>query len=276
MSAEEFVMFLAMPEEHLGWRGHFARRKDETDEELEARRTLWNENRQYIAEWTRRFQALGEGKDRFIKYIGDNNHSIERFLEIEDVEHKKLFIHYFTVPTLLKAFKMESSDGKEVIAEYITKDFPLMYKRLVKYVTEVKLPYSMLEGVLRTFGAGFARDVLEQIDYTAEEEPFIIGNLIKAQKKAQLKVFEFELVRSFFLYRNSGALRKRDISESIGAIKDLDNGKLRRILAARFEAFREKLIEQATAGAVGAEYVAAQIEQQLNGFCKQISLFEDL
>ena len=28
---EEFVMFLAMPEEHLGWRGHFTKRKNETD-----------------------------------------------------------------------------------------------------------------------------------------------------------------------------------------------------------------------------------------------------
>jgi len=36
----------------------------------------------------------------------------------------------------------------------------------------------------------------------------------------------------------------------------------------------QTLIKQATDGEVGAEYVASQIEQQLNDFCKQISLFD--
>lgn len=273
-SPEEFVMFLAMPEEHLGWRGHFARRKDESDSEMKARKAIWDENQQYLAEWKRRVQALGAKKDLFIKYIGDNNYTIERFCEISDIDLKKLFLHYFTIPTLLKSFMLENEDDKCVIVEYITKDFPLMYERMVRYVTDGKLPYSLLEGVFRTFGSKFASSVLNQIDYSADEEPFVVGNFIKAQKKAQLNVFKFELVQSYFLYKSSGALRKKDIEEAIDAIKNLDESRIRSLLEARFETFKKKLIKRATDGEIGAEYVSAQIDRQLNDFCRQISLFE--
>ena len=62
--------------------------------------------------------------------------------------------------------------------------------------------------------------------------------------------------------------------EAVEAIKKLDESKTRSVLASRFKAFRAKLIKQATNDALGAQYVAAQIDQQLNNFCKQISLFE--
>lgn len=90
----------------------------------------------------------------------------------------------------------------------------------------------------------------------------------------QVKVFKFELVRSFFLYKKAGALRKKDILDIVKAIKSLNEDKCRCILAERFQIFKKRLIKQATDGEVGAEYVASQIEQQLNDFCKQISLFD--
>ena len=273
-SPEEFVMFLAMPEEHLGWRGHFVRRKNETDSEMKARRIIWDENQQYLVEWKHRFNELGDSKEQFIKCVGDNNYTIERYLEITNKEHKKLFIHYFTIPTLLRSLMLEDTNEKKIIVEYITEDFPLMYERMIRYVTDGKLPYSLLEGAFRTFGARFAKSVLEHIDYSAQEEPFVVGSLIKAQKKAQVRVFKFELVRSFFLYKNTGALRKKDISDIVEAITNLNEEKSKGILADRFKMFKKKLLEQATDGEVGAEYVASQIEKQLNDFCKQISLFD--
>ena len=245
-SKEEFVMYLAMPEEHLGWRGHFARRKNETDEEMAARETVWIENQEILAEWKRRFQALGDTKDEFVGFIGDNNYSIERYLEIKNVEHKKLFIHYFTMPTLLKALSLENAEEKAVIVNYITEDFPLLYKRMIKYVAEGRLPHSMLEGALLTFKADFVRSVLEIIDYEAEEEPFVVNNLLKAQKRVGQDYFGFDLIRTYYLFKNTGALRKVDKAEAIEAIKSLDERKTRSILAARFKTFKAKLIKQAT------------------------------
>lgn len=274
-SKEEFVMYLAMPEEHLGWRGHFARRKNETDEEMAARETVWIENQEILAEWKRRFQALGDTKDEFVGFIGDNNYSIERFLEIKNIEQKKLFIHYFTMPTLLKALSLENAEEKAVIVNYITEDFPLLYKRMIKYVAEGRLPHSMLEGALLTFKADFVRSVLEIIDYEAEEEPFVVNNLLKAQKRVGRDYFGFDLIRTYYLFKNIGALRKVDKVEAIEAIRSLDERKTRSILAARFKTFKVKLIKQATDGELGVQYVTSQIDQQLNNFCKQISLFED-
>lgn len=273
---EEFVMFLAMPEEHLGWRGHFAKRKNETDSETAARKKTWDENQKYLGEWKRRFLALGNDNDKFISYIGDNNYSVDRYLEIQEPELKKLFIHYFTIPTLLKSLLLSDEAEKGIIVEYITKDFPLIYDRMVRYVADGKLPYSILEGAFRTFGAKFAKSVLEIIDYSQNEEPFVINNLIKVQKKARMKVFRFEYVRTYFLYKSVGALDKKSIKQIVGAIMNLDEGKTRGILAEKFTRFRKKMIAQATNDEVGAKYIADQIEQQLNDFCKQLSLFEDL
>ena len=274
-SPDEFVMYLAMPEEHLGWRGHFAKRKNETEADTAARKRIWDENQQYLGEWKRRFLALGEDKERFISYIDDNNYSVERYSAIKEPELKKLFIHYFTIPTLLRALLITEKNDKEIIVEYITKDFPLMYDRMVRYVAEGKLPYSMLEGAFRTFGAGFAARVLACIDYTRKEEPFVINNLIKAQKKAHMNVFKFEYVRTYFLYKSVGAFDKKTNKTIVEAIKNLDERKTRSILAERFKKFKVKLIAQATEDEVGAAYIAEQIDQQLNDFCKQISLFED-
>lgn len=273
---EEFVMYLAMPEEHLGWRGHFAKRKNETDSETAARKKTWDENQKYLGEWKHRFLDLGNDKDKFISYIGDNNYSVERYLEIQEPELKRLFIHYFTIPTLLKSLLLSDEAEKGIIVEYITKDFPLIYDRMVRYVAGGKLPYSILEGAFRTFGAKFAISVLEIIDYSQNEEPFVINNLIKAQKKARMKVFKFEYVRTYFLYKSVGALDKKSTKQIVEAIKNLDEGKTRGILAEKFTRFRKKMIAQATDDEVGAKYIADQIEQQLNDFCKQLSLFEDL
>ena len=275
-SKEEFVMYLAMPEEHLGWRGHFAKRKNESDSEAAARKKTWDENQQYLGEWKRRFLALGGDTEKFISYIGDNNYSVERYLEIKEPELKKLFIHYFTIPMLLKSLLLSDEFEKGIIIEYITRDFPLMYDRMIKYIAEGKLPYSMLEGAFRSFGAQFAASVLEKIDYSQNEEPFVINNLIKAQKKARMNVFSFEYVRTYYLYKSVGALDKKTSRTLIDAIKKLDEGKARAILAEKFNRFKAKMIARATDNEVGAAYIAEQIERQLNDFGKQLTLFEGL
>lgn len=275
-SSEEFVMYLAMPEEHLGWRGHFAKRKNESDAEMAERKKTWDENQQYLGEWKRRFLALGDDKDKFISYIGNNSYSVERYLEIKESELKKLYLHYFTIPTLLKSFLLENETEKNIIVEYITQEFPLMYERMIRYVAEGKLPYSMLEGAFRTLGATFAQSVLQHIDYTGTEEPFVVNSLIKVQKKARMSIFKFEYIQGYFLYKRVGALDRKSTNAIVDAIKNLDEGKTRSILADKFEKFKAKMIAQATENEVGAAYITEQIEQQLDVFCKQMSLFEDL
>ncbi len=59
-SPDEFVMYLAMPEEHLGWRGHFAKRKNETEADTAARKrrlTPWWAYGNHLA--SRSIRSLG-------------------------------------------------------------------------------------------------------------------------------------------------------------------------------------------------------------------------
>ena len=133
---EEFVRALAMPESHLGWRGDFIPHKNETVAELKARRKVWEENRQYLREWNRLFDLLGDTRKDFIDAIGDNTVTIEHYTSLKTLTQKKLYIHYFTMPMLLKAISATNGEDNEIIVRYITDEFPLMYKRLVRYITQ--------------------------------------------------------------------------------------------------------------------------------------------
>ena len=273
-SVEDFVMYLAMPEDHLGWRGHFIKRKNEDDNQTAARRVIWEENQQYLEEWKRRYRDLKQDKDLFISYIGDNNYTVERYLEIKEKELKKLFIHYFTIPTLLKSLAFPDCDDKAIIVEYITNDFPLMYERMIRYVVSGRIPYSLLVGAFSTLGASFAKSIVEAIDYDSEEEPFVVNNMIKAQNKAHMTIFKFEIIRIYYLYKKTCALSSKDSIELVEAIKQLDELKARQILKKRFIVFKESLIKLSE-NEQGASFIVDQVEQQLSGFCKQMSLFED-
>lgn len=273
-SKEQFVKFLAMPEEHLGWRGLFFKRKDETDEETEKRRAIWKENQEYLKEWERLFDQLGEGKERFIEYIGDNNYSIERYLEIEEPLHRKLFIHYFTMPTLLRSLAIDDENARNFIIDYISLEFPLMYERMIRYVTSGRVPYSMLTGAFYNMGKKFVKSVLGHIDYRGEE-PFVVNNLVKVQRKVKRHIFDFELVKCYFLYQQVKALSEDEAKDVAALIRNLEEGKVRRALAEKFVDFKWRIISQATAHEVGAEYIANQIEQYLTDFCRQLSLFDE-
>lgn len=272
-SAEQFVMYLAMPEEHLGWRGHFVQRKNETKEECIARRRIWEENQLYLDEWKNLFNQLGDSKDQFINYIGDNNYSVDKFQEISSSLHRKLFIHYFTIPTLLKALNIENVEARAFIINYICNEFPLMFERIVRYVTARRISYSLLEGAFQYIGEPFVMSILAYINYN-DAEPFVLNNLIKVQKKTNHHIFNFELVRCLFLYQRVDALSKNDLNSVIENIKNLDEGSTKVILTKNYESFKEKMISQATNGEVGVDYIVSQIEQQLTNFCRQLSLFD--
>ena len=102
-----------------------------------------------------------------------------------------------------------------------------------------------------------------------------IKDLIKVQKKVRMKVFKFEYVRSYYLYKSVGALDKKSTKAVVEAIKNLEEGKARDILVEKFDRFKAKMIKKATKDEIGAAYIAEQIDRQLNDFCTQLSLFED-
>ena len=274
-TSEDFVRFLAMPEEHLGWRGAFIPRKNETVEEEKERKAVWDENQQYIEEWNLLFSELGSSKAEFINLIGDNVFSIEKFESIENPLHKKLFIHYLTHTTFLKALDLSNETGM-FMANYIYKDFPLMYRRMIDYLVDGKLPYSQLVGPLHAFKEVLVRDILARIDYNSSNEPFVVGNLIKAQRVIKHRYFPLELVRCFYLF-NSVSLFARDEKENlVNSIKNLDAKATRVILLGKYADFRKKMIDSFATQEVGAEYISEQINKYLDDVYKQIDLGDDI
>lgn len=274
-STEEFVQFLAMPEDHLGWRGHFVIRKNETIEEAAKRKIIWNENQKYLQEWTRMFEQLGTTKKEFLNVIADNKNTIEQYLVINNELHKKLFIHYFTIPTLLKSLNMDNKKEVNIIVNYISNEFPLMYRRMVRYVRNGRIPYSILKGAYKIYGKMFVADIISEIEFDGFEPPFVINNLSKIQAKTELHFFDYNLIKYAYLYFDAGFLNVSEKTKLISAIKQLDERKTRELICNKLDDFKLKLIEKVNTENAGIEYVLEQIELTISNMYTQLSLFEE-
>lgn len=271
---EEFVRALAMPESHLGWRGVFIPRKGETIAEQNARKAVWDENQLYLKEWNRLFDLLGDSRDAFIAAIGDNNITVDRFTALPDATQKKLLIHYFTTTTILKAFSMESDEDRSLFLDYITNEFPVMYQRLIRYIADSKLPYSLLQGVFLVMGRRAVSDVLSLLNYEDAEVPFIIHNLSKIQTITKQTFFDFELIKCLFMYSRYGILNRREKARIINSIKALDERTTRELLLTHFDRFKETVIQRSVDGEAGAEYIIDELNKQLTNVYKQLSIFD--
>ena len=271
---KEFVRALAMPENHLGWRGDFIPRRNETPGEIKARKAVWDENQLYLKEWNRLFDMLGDSRESFISAIGDNNTTVDRFISLTDLTQKKLFIHYFTTSTMLKAFSMESEDDRKIYVDYITNEFPIMYQRLVRYIANGRIPYSSLQGVCQVMGKRVVADILCALDYEADELPFVIHNLSKVQTIMKRDLFDFELVKCLFIYCRYGILTRREKNKIISSIKNLDERTTRELLLKHFESFKKAVIKNAVNGEVGAAYIIEELNKQLTNVYKQLSIFD--
>lgn len=273
-SPQEFVRFLAMPESHLGWRGDFIPRKDETPQELFDRRTIWNENQLYLKEWERLFENTGETKAEFIKLIGDNSISLEQFVEIKNGVHKKLFIHYFTSTMLLKAFLVKDVETRDMYVKYITEEFPLIYQRLVKYIAGGKIPYSVLEGIYLVLDKKLVSDIMRELDFSSADTPYVVNNLMKVQNNVKRYTFDFNLVKLYFTYNSLEFMKTRTKNRLIAAMQNLEERVARKILTQNFDEFKVAILNQVADGEVGAEYIIEQINAQLNDVYQQLSLFD--
>lgn len=271
---KEFVRALAMPENHLGWRGDFIPRRNETPGEIKARKAVWDENQLYLKEWNRLFDMLGDSRESFISAIGDNNTTVDRFMSLTDLTQKKLFIHYFTTSTMLKAFSMESEDDRKIYVDYITNEFPIMYQRLVRYIANGRIPYSSLQGVYQVMGKRVVADILGALDYETDELPFVIHNLSKVQAIMKRDLFDFELVKCLFIYCRYGILTRREKNKIISSIKNLDERTTRELLLKHFESFKKAVIKNAVNGEVGAAYIIEELNKQLTNVYKQLSIFD--
>lgn len=270
---KEFIKFLALPESHLGWRGHFVeQKKDESDESVKMRYKIWEGNQSYIKEWNRLYQSLGKIKKDFIDIIGDNVFSYERFSTISDPIQKKLFIHYFTIPKTIKVLAEANDEDRNFIFEYIYNEFPIMYKRLIDYICTMKITYSMLEGPYKANGENFFKDVLFNIDFCSLNFEYVIDSIIKFQQKLKVDFFDFNLIKYAHLFYSAGVFDSDKENQVLMMIRNFEEKSLREFLLANLNSLKI-VLEKTAYSQVGNEYLMKEIEHSLKELIRKIRLF---
>ena len=269
-SAEEFVEFLAMPEDILALRGHFVEKKDENETERDSRYKQWLENQNFINLWRELYADLGEDREEFIRIIGSNQFTYDVFDSIDSEKIKSLFAFYFTVSGLLGALGEEYNNGKADL-HYIVHKYPKLYTRVVEHIKKIRVNASLLVPLIKRSGKAFVQEVVKDGDISNSSSFFIYDNLDKAQNKCKAKYFEFSIIKYFHLFIEIDVISEEDIERAQKAVEDLDTVSFRTILMDNLDLFKEYMIRN-NKSEVCRAYIVSQIEESITQLYEQLSL----
>ena len=175
---------------------------------------------------------------------------------------------------MLRAFSIKDEANKDIFINYITKEFPLMYQRLIIYISQSKIAYSYLQGICCVMGNKVVKDILGCLDYGGGEVPYVIYGLEKVQSVTKKYIFDFELVKCFFMYSNYKILSGKEKNKIIQAMQNLDERTTRELLLKHYETFEKSVKRTAIDGEVGVEYILEEIDKQLTNVYRQLSLYD--
>ena len=270
-TAEDFVMYLAMPERLLNKRGHFVERKDEPKFEREIRYTQWSENRHLIDTWMKYYSMFE--KDTVLEYIGCNRFSVETLDKIENEELKKLYFLYLTPSATIRVFSDCTEDTKRIISTFILEELPFMYSRIVETILSSKPGYKVIAGILENFGEKVCTDLLKKIDLFSGHDNDKLTMLIKANKSKRLVDFDFSLLQFIPYFHVSNLLSKQEEQIIMNSAYELKEAPIRKILLLHLDELKDVLIK--TNGAQpGDTQIISVIEEQIKELYHQISIFE--
>lgn len=269
-SAEEFVEFLAMPEDILSLRGHFVEKKDESDDDRKIRFVQWSRNQEFINQWRELYADLGNEKDEFIRIIGENKFTYEVFSDITSEKMKSLFTFYFTVSGLLGALGEEIKLGRNDL-QLIVRKYPRLYDRVIEHIKKTKVNAALLVPLLKKGGRDFAMEVVQGVDVSNTSNIFIYDNLEKAQNKCKVNYFAFSLIKYFHLFREIDIISEEDVERGQKAVENLDSAAFREVLLSNLELFKEYMIRNSKSE-VGGAFMVEQIEESITQLYEQLSL----
>lgn len=272
-TAEEFVEFLAMPEDLLGMRGHFVEKKNESDIDRSNRKSKWEENQSLVKGWLDLYRQLGDEKESFIELIGDNVYTYEKFCKIGSWTQKCLFAHYFTVSGLLLALNEELNNGGNQL-QLVLEEYPILKRRMIKHLSEVRVNANQLVPLLQKEKQEFVKAILCNMDDVFSPETIaIVTNLEKAQAKINKKIFNFSLIKYIQMFVDVRAIDFDDVNIAREAIRNLDEQLLKGLLEDNMGQFKEYLIKSTTKE-TAAELLLEEIENSISKLYEQLSLFD--
>lgn len=245
--SDEFVRYLCMPDKLIAARGHFSEggrgRTTETKEELAIRKSVWDKNQRRIREWNRLYDQLDGDVDSFVSLIGDNEFLPEKLLGISSDLRKKLYLLYLTTPRIITLMGMlePASPTFALIKNYITDEFPDIYKDVVEFVCDSTL-HSPFRNFVSFFGQAGVHDILSNLsdsDYDADKQ-FQKWHVIC--KKSGIGYVDFELIRIYRRFVNVGVFNKCEHQEARNAISEMNMINLATLLEQNFDVFKQKIL----------------------------------
>jgi len=243
----EFVENLLMPERLMTVRGHLVgRRQNESHDDFEVRRRLWEENDSHIREWKRLFRSLGEERKAFENVVQDNEFLPEKLLNLHSPLQQKLYLHYLTMNRVLKLVSIvrRNSPTRDMLMNYMKVEFPIFYRKLVRTMVETTpQQHYMIRSFLDFFGKEGLKDLFAALAVEDFSEDKLLGTWVNAMRLNKAPLFEFELVRLYRRYVELGCLDDAAHLVARKAILELRGEGLREVLKDHYEAFEAKVLE---------------------------------
>jgi hypothetical protein len=216
----------------------------------------------------------GDRQRDFMNIIGDNHFTVERYLSINDKQMRRVFFFYLSRMTVLKTLT-EISD-QEIISEIISymNDIPVYFNRIIRYVYEMKLPYSSLVGLLKVFGKTAVKDIAHLWVHDNMENDVVIDALQKAQQLAGLHIFPFELFRYSKFYLQNRVLDENDFNRLKQFFYDLNSVEIKKMLIDKYDNFMSSVI-QVNEKELCNGMLISEIKKTLGLLYEQLSFVEE-
>ena len=247
-SSSEFVRYLSMPERLIAARGEFSTggrgRKNETMEESDNRKKIWDENQKKILKWNELYNSLDDEKENFISLIADNEYLPEKVLGITSDIQKKMYLFYLTTPRLIQLLGLVHNDSStyKLLYDFIINECPSLYNDILKLVTqsESQQQYVFLN-FLKFFGKKGVKDILVMLSDNDFSPNKILMKWHGICIKNGIGYVDFELIRIFCSFIDLELLSPEERTKSINAIINMEMQELALILEVKFSEFKEKM-----------------------------------
>lgn len=281
-NADEFLMYLSMPDKLIAARGKFDEHsrghKDDSEENRFQRRCEWQKNQAKIKEWNRLYELLGDERDDFIRLIGDNEFLPEKYLGITSSIQKKLYLFYLTTPRIISLLGLISKDSPTYLSlmDYITEEFPQLYDDILRLVCESESQQSYLfRNVLYFFGRKGIFDILSHIspiDFCADVQ---LKKWDHECRKCGIAYIDFELIRIYRRFVETNSLSIVDHERCRKTILEMDMSALAAILHNNISQFQVNLCKGITREK-GQEYLKQAMKAIVNNIQLRLdSLLEE-
>lgn len=237
-SADEFVRFLCMPEKLIAARGKISAtsrgKASETEEQFLLRKAIWEREQKKILKWNSLYEQLGEERDEFINFIGDNEYLPEKVLGLASTLQRKLYILYLTTARLIAFLGMidKNSPTYTMIKEFIINECPELYMDVLDLVSKNEVQQNY---VFKNFAYFFGRKGISDLLNHLLVTDFSVDKQLKKwdmlSKKYGIDVVDFELIRVYRRFVDLNLLSEKEHYLAQRYIVEMSMPKLASILA---------------------------------------------